>query len=64
MRLGIKQKDHLNEYDEVPLSQKSAVTPNQKRGNFLDKLNPNFLNKFNDKDQGLNQLRDAKNKGK
>lgn len=51
MRLGFKSKQDQSEYDEVPLSQKSAATPNQKRGNFLDKLNPSFMNKFNDKDQ-------------
>lgn len=51
MRLGIKGKQDHSEYDEVPLSQKSATTPNQRRTNFLDKLNPSFMNKFNDKDQ-------------
>lgn len=60
MRLGLKQKDHQNEYDEEPLSQKGAVTPSQRRGNFLDKLNPNFLNKFNEKDQVRNPGRETK----
>ena len=58
MRKGYKQ----SEYDEVPLSQKDAATPNQKRGNFLDKLNPNFLNKFNDKEQ-MGGLRENIKKG-
>ena len=58
LRLGIKSKQDQSEYDEVPLSQKSAATPNQRRGNFLDKLNPSFMNKFNDKEPASGHLRE------
>lgn len=64
LRLGSKGKQDQSEYDEVPLSQKSAATPNQRRGNFLGKLNPSFMNKFNDKDQmGLLREKDHGKKG-
>lgn len=59
LRLGIKSKQDQSEYDEVPLSQKSATTPNQKRGNFLDKLNPSFMNKFSNE----NPMNGAREKG-
>lgn len=50
-KLGIRGKQYgltENEYDEVPQSQKNADAKHSKRGNFLDKLNPDFMNKFND----------------
>lgn len=57
LRLGIKSKQDHSEYDVVPLSQKSAATPNQRRGNFLDKLNPSFMNKFSN-DNSLHGARE------